>query len=70
MYTNLSILNPSRLVPESECKQQIIRSDAPNIADGGQDVLNLRLVGNEKTVCCPLIDIIDTCDEDNGFKYE
>ena len=57
--------NNFRLVPESECNIETKRSDAPNIADGGQDVLNLREVG-EEMVCCPIADVT-SCDVNNGF---
>ena len=53
----------SRSVPESQCM-----SAAPEIGEGGQDILAVRLE-EENTICCKISDIIAvTCDEQQGFR--
>ena len=44
-----------------------MKAGAPDIADSGEGILDLREVGDEKEVCCPINDVIDMCDAD-GFK--
>ena len=54
----------TRQVPETQCK-----SAAPEIGEGGQDILAVR-VEEENTICCKISDIIViTCDEQEGYRY-
>ena len=55
--------NISRRVPTTQCKLS-----APEIGDGGEDILAVRLE-EENTICCKIDDIIAvTCDETEGFR--
>ena len=52
-----------RLVLQSRCT-----SAAPEIGDGGHDILAVRLE-EESTICCKITEIIPlTCDEQEGFR--